>query len=167
MFRNLDGTGTLHAEVLPEAGTLRTRVRLVDVSRSGGTIIERFEVECRLGDVTVYSMKTVFGFFLASAFEQPAGLPTTGDGRRAFAEASDFRVDLTERPEPYFSGSLRLPGRRLLMLDRIDGYWPEGGRAGLGRLRAVKDVDPGEWFFKAHFFQDPVQPGSLGLEAMV
>ena len=24
---------------------------------------------------------------------------------------------------------------------------------------------PDEWFFKAHFFQDPVQPGSLGLEA--
>ncbi|MEO6417867.1 MAG: 3-hydroxyacyl-[acyl-carrier-protein] dehydratase FabA, partial [Polyangiaceae bacterium] len=27
-------------------------------------------------------------------------------------------------------------------------------------------VDPNEWFFKAHFFQDPVQPGSLGIEAM-
>jgi 3-hydroxymyristoyl/3-hydroxydecanoyl-(acyl carrier protein) dehydratase len=26
--------------------------------------------------------------------------------------------------------------------------------------------DPAEWFFTAHFFQDPVQPGSLGLEAM-
>jgi hypothetical protein len=29
-----------------------------------------------------------------------------------------------------------------------------------------KDVDPGEWFFKAHFFQDPVMPGSLGIEAL-
>jgi len=27
-------------------------------------------------------------------------------------------------------------------------------------------VDPGEWFFQAHFFQDPVQPGSLGVQAM-
>jgi 3-hydroxymyristoyl/3-hydroxydecanoyl-(acyl carrier protein) dehydratase len=27
-------------------------------------------------------------------------------------------------------------------------------------------VNPGEWFFKAHFFQDPVQPGSLGIEAL-
>ena len=27
-------------------------------------------------------------------------------------------------------------------------------------------VDPGEWFFKAHFFQDPVCPGSLGLESL-
>lgn len=54
----------------------------------------------------------------------------------------------------------------LLMIDRITGYWPEGGSAGLGRLRSEKDVDAGEWFFKAHFFQDPVQPGSLGIEAM-
>jgi 3-hydroxymyristoyl/3-hydroxydecanoyl-(acyl carrier protein) dehydratase len=51
------------------------------------------------------------------------------------------------------------------MIDRIEGAWPEGGAAGLGQLRAVKDADPGEWFFRAHFFQDPVQPGSLGLEA--
>jgi 3-hydroxymyristoyl/3-hydroxydecanoyl-(acyl carrier protein) dehydratase len=28
-------------------------------------------------------------------------------------------------------------------------------------------VDPAEWFFKAHFFQDPVQPGSLGIEALI
>jgi 3-hydroxymyristoyl/3-hydroxydecanoyl-(acyl carrier protein) dehydratase len=54
----------------------------------------------------------------------------------------------------------------LMMLDRITGYWPEGGAAGLGRLRADKDIDPGEWFFRAHFFQDPVMPGSLGVEAM-
>ena len=47
------------------------------------------------------------------------------------------------------------------------GFWPEAGRSGLGWLRAEKDVDPGEWFFKAHFFQDPVQPGSLGIEAML
>jgi 3-hydroxymyristoyl/3-hydroxydecanoyl-(acyl carrier protein) dehydratase len=54
----------------------------------------------------------------------------------------------------------------LRMLDRITGYWPGGGPAGLGRLRAEKDVDPGEWYFRAHFFQDPVQPGSLGVEAI-
>jgi 3-hydroxymyristoyl/3-hydroxydecanoyl-(acyl carrier protein) dehydratase len=54
----------------------------------------------------------------------------------------------------------------LLMLDRVTGYWPGAGRAGLGRLRAAKDIDPGEWFFRAHFFQDPVMPGSLGVEAM-
>jgi 3-hydroxymyristoyl/3-hydroxydecanoyl-(acyl carrier protein) dehydratase len=28
-------------------------------------------------------------------------------------------------------------------------------------------VDPDEWFFKAHFYQDPVCPGSLGLESLL
>jgi 3-hydroxymyristoyl/3-hydroxydecanoyl-(acyl carrier protein) dehydratase/1-acyl-sn-glycerol-3-phosphate acyltransferase len=53
------------------------------------------------------------------------------------------------------------------MIDRISGFWPNGGAAGLGRLRAEKDIDPRQWFFKAHFFTDPVQPGSLGLEAVL
>ena len=33
-------------------------------------------------------------------------------------------------------------------------------------MRGETDVDPSEWFFKAHFYQDPVQPGSLGLESL-
>lgn len=28
-------------------------------------------------------------------------------------------------------------------------------------------MDPSAWFFKAHFFQDPVWPGSLGLESFL
>jgi 3-hydroxymyristoyl/3-hydroxydecanoyl-(acyl carrier protein) dehydratase len=60
----------------------------------------------------------------------------------------------------------RVPRDTLRIIDRLDGVWPQAGKAGLGQLRTVKAVDPGEWFFKAHFFQDPVQPGSLGLEAM-
>src|SRR4029078_10168335 len=54
----------------------------------------------------------------------------------------------------------------LLILDRAD-MGEDGGAAGLGTLRGHKDVDPHEWFFKAHFFQDPVQPGSLGIEAII
>ena len=37
----------------------------------------------------------------------------------------------------------------------------------MGRVRAEIDVDPQDWFFKCHFMGDPVQPGSLGLEAML
>ncbi len=44
---------------------------------------------------------------------------------------------------------------------------PDGGPNGLGFIRGGKTVNPDEWFFKAHFFQDPVWPGSLGLEAFL
>ena len=76
-------------------------------------------------------------------------------------------VDFKNRPERYCSGTLRMPDEMLLMLDRVTGYWPDGGSKGLGKLRAEKDVNIREWFFKAHFFNDPVQPGSLGVEALI
>src|SRR5262249_49393998 len=37
----------------------------------------------------------------------------------------------------------------------------------LGFVRGSKPVDPNAWFFKAHFYQDPVVPGSLGLESLL
>jgi 3-hydroxymyristoyl/3-hydroxydecanoyl-(acyl carrier protein) dehydratase len=58
-----------------------------------------------------------------------------------------------------------LPGGMLALLTRVTAVWPEGGKARLGSGVAEHDVDPSAWFFKAHFFQDPVCPGSLGLES--
>lgn len=53
------------------------------------------------------------------------------------------------------------------MIDRIEYYSPKGGPAGLGYVRGIKTVDPKEWFFTAHFYQDPVCPGSLGIESFL
>ncbi len=166
LIRNLDGTGTVTGEIRPGTRTLRTRAVLTRASRAAGVILMSFDVECFADGQPVFTLSSGFGFFAPEAFENQVGLPGS-DAERAQLEAScDSVVDLTRRPDRYFSGSLRLAGPMLLMLDRVTGYWPDGGEAGLGRLRAEKDVDPGEWFFKAHFFQDPVQPGSLGVESM-
>ncbi len=48
------------------------------------------------------------------------------------------------------------PEVRLRMMDRIGLFVATGGPEGLGFIRASKAVDPDEWFFKAHFYQDPV-----------
>jgi 3-hydroxymyristoyl/3-hydroxydecanoyl-(acyl carrier protein) dehydratase len=53
------------------------------------------------------------------------------------------------------------------MIDRIDCFIGDGGPNSLGFIRGSKNVDPDEWFFQAHFYQDPVCPGSLGLEALL
>lgn len=166
-FRNLDGSGQVLAEVPPGTGTLRTRVTLKSVSRSAGMILEFFEVQCFAGDTLVYKLETGFGFFPKAALENQVGLPSRPADRALLEFPSNFDVDLRARPERYCAGTLRLAEPMLLMIDRVTAFEPQGGKAGLGFLRAEKDVDPGEWFFKAHFFQDPVQPGSLGLEAMI
>jgi len=167
-FRNLDGEGRVLAELVGGAGTLRTEVELTAVSATAGMIIETFVVTCTLDGRPVYKLRTVFGFFPPTALAAQAGLPITPAQRELLARAGHAAVDLDAEPPLFFAHpTLRLAGPMLRMIDRIEGVWPEGGAAGLGQLRAVKDVDPDEWFFKAHFFQDPVQPGSLGLEAML
>jgi PfaB family protein len=166
-FRNLDGTATQHREVFPEDGVLRTHVRNTSLSRLGAMTIVGFEVECYVGDAQVFDMTTTFGFFPKAALASQAGLPVTDAQRETLAEPSDFRRELRPRPPRYFNTLPALPGPMLLLLDRITGYWPAGGAQGLGRVRAEIDVNPQDWFFKCHFMGDSVQPGSLGLEAMI
>lgn len=167
-FRNLDGEGTVLAELRGGDGILRTEVELTDVSASAGMIIESFSVRCWLGEREVYRLRTVFGFFPPEALANQAGLPRSAAQTEQLTRESDSRIDLDAAPSAFFASDRpRLPGSMLRMIDRIEGWWPEAGAASLGQLRAVKDIDPGEWFFRAHFFQDPVQPGSLGLEAML
>ncbi|MET0496071.1 MAG: hypothetical protein ABW000_23335 [Actinoplanes sp.] len=161
LFRNLDGTATLWREVPPGTWGLRTRVEVRDISRYGDTIIESFVVSCvaltAQGDgPVVLEAQSVFGFFPADAFAGQPGLPPSDDERARVDSPAERTVDLRYGNTP----------PRLRMLDRVTAYRPDGGRAGLGWVRAEKKVDPGEWFFAAHFFQDPVQPGSLGVQAM-
>ena len=166
LFRNLDGTAVLNSEVNPATRTIRTKATLTQLSRNGDTTIVAFAVDCHADGRPVFSARTVFGFFPATAFEDQAGLPAPAEESALLNQPADQAVELPASLARYGTGRLRLPGEMLLMLDRITGYQPSGGQAGLGRLRAEKDVRPEEWFFAAHFFQDPVQPGSLGVEAM-
>jgi 3-hydroxymyristoyl/3-hydroxydecanoyl-(acyl carrier protein) dehydratase len=166
-FRNLDGTATVDREVLPDAGTLRTRVTLTQFSEFGGLVIVSFETACWQGEQSVYRSTTSFGFFTKAALAQQVGLPSAPAECRGWNKAGEFSVNLTDHPPRYFDGPLRLPRGPLRMIDRILGYWPEGGKAGLGRLLAEQTVDPAAWYFKAHFYRDPVQPGSLGVEAIL
>jgi 3-hydroxymyristoyl/3-hydroxydecanoyl-(acyl carrier protein) dehydratase len=165
-FRNLDGAGTVHGEVAPGGGKLVTTTTLTNLSRAGGTTLTSFRVACRQGDRPIFSLDTTFGFFPPAALVQQVGIPADAAARTLFDTPAGPVIDLRHRPAGLFGGTCRLAGGRLLMIDRVTHVDAKGGRAGLGTLRAEKDVAPGEWFFKAHFFQDPVQPGSLGLEAM-
>jgi 3-hydroxymyristoyl/3-hydroxydecanoyl-(acyl carrier protein) dehydratase/1-acyl-sn-glycerol-3-phosphate acyltransferase len=112
-------------------------------------------------------MNTSFGFFTTDALANQVGLPTTDAERTRRDQDSDVFIDLNKRPDSLFGGIARIAEGRLRMIDAVTGFWPEGGDAGLGRIRGLQEIDPGTWYFKAHFYQDPVQPGSLGLEALL
>jgi acyl transferase domain-containing protein/3-hydroxymyristoyl/3-hydroxydecanoyl-(acyl carrier protein) dehydratase len=164
-FRNLYGKATVYGEVSRDDRRLTSRVRLTGLSEAGGVILTEFEVESHVDSRPVFRMSTGFGYFSAAALAAQVGLP--GPGEEPSEPTGVFPIDLASRPPRFFGSSARLPAGDLLMIDRITAWWPEGGRGKLGRVRAEKNVNPSEWFFKAHFFQDPVMPGSLGVAALL
>ncbi len=140
---------------------IRTEATLVNVARSAGITLTSFDVRCFWNGAEAMRMQTTFGFFRKDELARQAGLPAAAGGLTA--AGGEIAIDLADRPDRYFAGPLRLPSGNLLMLDRITALEPKEH----GWVRAEKDVRPSDWFFKAHFYQDPVQPGSLGLEAIV
>lgn len=82
--------------------------------------------------------------------------------------ASFDRADLLRcaRGDLFGPGNLRLPLPPMLMLDRISLLEADGGPYGHGLAIAEFDIRPGRWFFQGHFYEDPVMPGCLGLDAL-
>jgi PfaB family protein len=176
-FRNLGGNAVLHRMIFPEENTLTIRARMTKVSEAAEMIIEHFDFMVFQDAQTVYSGNTYFGFFTKQALAQQVGL------RNAQKEAYTPSVDqlrhlrsfvfedaaplFPEDPDADPGPSLAMPAKALRMIDSITVFVPDGGPEGLGFIRGVKTVDPEEWFFKAHFFQDPVCPGSLGIESFL
>jgi acyl transferase domain-containing protein/3-hydroxymyristoyl/3-hydroxydecanoyl-(acyl carrier protein) dehydratase len=159
-FRNLGGDAELLRPVGPDAGTLATRVKLTDVASSGGMILQHFDFETSDWQGPVYRGRTSFGFFSREALQQQVGLR---DLRLHEPGAAEI---LTARAGDYPSAP-PFPDERLRMIDRLTLLTTDGGPAGLGLAQGAKGVRPDDWFFRAHFYQDPVCPGSLGLESLL
>jgi 3-oxoacyl-(acyl-carrier-protein) synthase/3-hydroxymyristoyl/3-hydroxydecanoyl-(acyl carrier protein) dehydratase len=160
-YRNLGGAATVLAEVGPCTGRLTTRVNLRRVSKSAGMIIQHFDFEVLLADGRpAYRGNTYFGFFSAASLAQQVGLRD----EKPYDPSADELARATRFPYPKewpFADDM------LRMVNDIDLFLPDGGPHGLGLVRGSKAVDPGDWFFRAHFHQDPVWPGSLGLESFL
>ncbi|MFO7577799.1 MAG: type I polyketide synthase, partial [Pelovirga sp.] len=159
-FRNLDGQAVQHRPVTVASGTLTTQVELTRVASSAGMIIQgyRFSVSDAIGPV--YSGTTLFGFFSAAALAEQVGIRAAKPWQPSAAQEHQA-LRFAYPQEPPFADTM------LRMVDEIELYSADGGPQGLGFIRGSKKVDPAEWFFKAHFYQDPVCPGSLGLESFL
>ncbi|MEM7766522.1 MAG: beta-ketoacyl synthase N-terminal-like domain-containing protein [Pseudomonadota bacterium] len=159
-FRNLDGDLTLHQPVGPGMEHLLIRTRLDEFSSVGAITIVRFTVAATdMAGAPVADLKTSFGFFNKDAFSKQAGVPL----RAPFAEL----LAAPARPPAQGAEGSFHPRNGLEMVDALDVFAPDGGSRGLGMARGIQSVDPYAWYFKAHFFQDPVQPGSLGFGALL
>jgi acyl transferase domain-containing protein/3-hydroxymyristoyl/3-hydroxydecanoyl-(acyl carrier protein) dehydratase len=164
-FRNLGGSAIQHRSVPRTIGVLTTTVRITKAAKSGGMIIQDFEFDITNRGQTLYRGTTTFGFFSKASLAQQVGVREAKPYQPSAAELARSRsFD--------YSGAAPFPARDMepattRMLDRIELFVPEGGPQQLGFIVGSKRVDPAEWFFKAHFYLDPVCPGSLGLESFL
>jgi acyl transferase domain-containing protein/3-hydroxymyristoyl/3-hydroxydecanoyl-(acyl carrier protein) dehydratase len=176
-FRNLGGQATLYANIKPADQTLTMRTRMTKVSEAADMIIEHFDFEVLASGSRVYAGTTYFGFFTVQALANQVGLRETlfkpGPKESActidkvLASVAPHLPQDVPNGKVYHPGGLAMPAGALRMIDSIDIDSAEGGPHQMGFIRGSKTVNPDEWFFKAHFFQDPVCPGSLGIESFI
>jgi len=176
LYKNLEGF-----ENLQGLTTLTMRSRMTKVSEAADMIIENFDMQILQGDQMIYEGDTYFGFFTKEALTTQVGIhgakeesykPTHEELARSQSYIFEDEPPFTPEDSYNFSFltshfSLLSPAKAIRMIDKIEIYVPDGGPFGLGFIRGIKVVDPDEWFFKAHFYQDPVCPGSLGIESFL
>ena len=159
-FRNLGGKAVQTLPVTAETGTLTTRVKMTNVALSGGMIIQNYDYEVRCSKGVVYKGDTYFGFFSRQALANQVGI----------RDAVPYQPNKTELPRARqfaYPQQAPYPANMMRMIDRIEVLNPSGGPHGLGYIKGTAKAKPEAWFFKAHFYQDPVWPGSLGLESFI
>ena len=126
-------------------------------------------------NIKCLSCNTVFGYFSDDALSNQVGLDS---GKKFIPWMNDNEkeksISFNLLSEDFGSkwgkksgfSHLYICEGQLSFSDEIIVF-PEGGRYGSGYAYARKDIDPEDWFFPCHFFQDPVMPGSLGVEAII
>jgi acyl transferase domain-containing protein/3-hydroxymyristoyl/3-hydroxydecanoyl-(acyl carrier protein) dehydratase len=169
-FRNLDGEAIQRLEVGRKNQTLTTRARMTKASQAGGMILQEYEMQVLSSEGTVFSGTTGFGFFPSAALRNQVGLKALA--LQSTPNGSRFALPMSAPLAPNESlegtaAKLSLPAQAYAMVDTIDCLQLSGGAHSLGFIQGSKRVDSKEWFFAAHFYQDPVMPGSLGIEAMI
>jgi len=175
-FRNLGGEAVMHRNISHSDGRISIRVCMTKVSAAADMIIEYFKFQVLQKDQTVYEGTTYFGFFSSESLAQQVGIREAERYRPSEKALEQSRSDRFEDVPPLYPDDttgidrkfcLDMPSKALRMIDRVEVYLPGGGPDGLGFILGSKAVDPEEWFFKAHFYQDPVCPGSLGIESFL
>ncbi|WP_335924719.1 MULTISPECIES: beta-ketoacyl synthase N-terminal-like domain-containing protein [Shewanella] len=173
-FRNLDGKGTLLRRLDLRGKTISNDSRLLSTVKAGTNIIQSFSFVLSADGEPFYEGEAVFGYFKAEALKNQLGLDNgkvTEPWDKQQGLEADVSYDLRAADCALYHGSwkqkhLLLPGGRLNFVDSIR-ICRQGGHSNLGYIYGERKIDAADWFFRFHFHQDPVMPGSLGVEAML
>jgi len=176
-FRNLDGEGTVLRDIDLRGKTITNKSTLLNTMAMGNTIIQTFEFNMKVDDMDYYKGTASFGYFVASALEDQVGLDKGIDNHpmteKKYLNGRDITlIDLAsdEARQKFYATNLKKPHYRLTdpQLDFLSKVQivKGGGSDDLGYIYADRPINRSDWFFDCHFFEDPVMPGSLGVESV-
>ncbi len=161
-FRNLNGTIELLAYPDLAGKTIRNHARLLSTVVSGENIIQKFAFELSLDGNVFYRGESTFGFFTRRALMGQGGL----DGGKTVAPWRQTLKDATLHLRSALPSLQHAPTGKMRILDHY-AVMRDGGKYGKGYVFAKHRIDPTEWYYRCHFYQDAVMPGSLGVEAIL
>ncbi|PLX72402.1 MAG: type I polyketide synthase, partial [Desulfuromonas sp.] len=192
VYRLLDAVVTFHRGLPVPGDVIRYDIKIDHFFRQGQTYLFRFNFEGTVNGEPLLSMRNgCAGFFTEQELAAGQGIvhtkldlmPQPGvrpdDWRdlaplalESFSEAqvdAIYAGDLGKAFGPLFEGlpinkPYTLPGGYLKLVDRVVKLDPQGGRYGLGQIRAEMDIHPEDWFLTCHFCDDHVMPGTLMYE---
>ena len=170
-YRNLDGNGTLSRHIDLRGKTIRAEIELLSTVASGNTIIQKHRYQLSCEGHLFYQGDTVFGYFTDEALEHQTGLDG-GNTKLPWIEehpkddTKSYQLNDSDFGQEHGKPQLRLAESQLRFLDEVV-ISPSGGLHGKGYAYGKRRVNPADWFFPCHFHQDPVMPGSLGVEAIL
>ncbi|MUH01815.1 short-chain dehydrogenase, partial [Scytonema sp. UIC 10036] len=191
-FRLLDLTAKFLCEPPQEIKTLRYDIKIDSYVRTTTNLIVFFQAECFVGKKPIIKISGgCAGLFSEEELAQGQGIIVTEreEKQRSRIQKKTFQPLLLCQKSTFekedllhlsqgniaacfgdnyeqngLNPSLRLPSKKLAMVDRIISVDPKGGVAGLGLVIAEKIVEPNDWYFLCHFKNDPTMPGSLMIE---
>ncbi|HEY0167242.1 MAG TPA: beta-ketoacyl synthase N-terminal-like domain-containing protein [Jatrophihabitans sp.] len=173
-IRNLDGKATWTRHVDLRGKTIRHSSRMLSSTAFGGTVLQNFEYELSCDGSVFYVGQSLFGYFTEEGLANQLGMDNGLDKPTWLAlnpQSGDAvcHIELADDPTYYLDtsgGSLHLPDGQLRLLDSVD-IVTGGGVFGAGYVHGKRRVNADDWYFSCHFHEDPVMPGSLGVEAIL
>src|SRR5262249_45614016 len=193
VYRLLDAGATFHRPLPKPGETIRYDIHIDNFFRQGDTHLFRFRFVGTVNGEKVMTMSDgIAGFFSEGELAAGRGVVRTAlqDRPRPGVRPDDDAILPSVGVEAYdetqvdalrrggdlagcfgrlfanlpLRQPMRLPGGRMRLVHRVTHLDPDGGRYGVGIIRAEADVHPDDWFLTCHFIDDQVMPGTLMYE---
>jgi 3-hydroxymyristoyl/3-hydroxydecanoyl-(acyl carrier protein) dehydratase len=162
-FRNLDGETIFERLVDPRGKTIRAKAELLKTIFYGSTIIQHFFFELECDGKIFFQGKSSFGYFSAEAMASQTGLD---GGKTVLPWVKDAGQNSRIISVEGTALDAYLPQGKIRLLDRVIINTNAGSQQE-GYIYASRQNNPNDWFYTCHFHEDPVMPGSLGIEAII